>query len=656
MNRFLQTLAAGGALSVLSLVGWTAAADEWADTAEEAPKRIVRPAVRTAPPTRRNPAFEATSPRNYYQELFSGGEAGAKSPKVETRTEDKPKSQVTSNKSAGRKKVTVRPVPQPQNPKEPITDDEWAEWPTGDDASVMKAEFDQEDADESSHRVQQTLIETRQKAPRIPVVPARPRGTATATPLSQSLEPSAPAPVVNYGPLNSSISLEWIKKSELNVGQECALELVVKNVGSSAAEQVAVDAIFQSPVRLTSAKPQPTENRDRLTWSFDTLPPGSEQRITLKLIPSRRGDLGLRGQVRLTGTASASFRVEEPLLKIAMKGPGDVMLGDAVAQMVTISNPGTGAAQDVKIAAKVSPGLEHARGQRDTIEMEIGTLMAGESRTVRLPLTGVKGGVQTVSVTASSSSDVSNVATANMNVISPSLALEADGPALRYKGRNAKFTAKITNDGSVANNNVRVVQTVAEGFQFVSADHGGKFDPNQRTVSWFLGRLEPDQSIQVSCELTATALGDFTQKITVASDGGARAESSLDTQVEGASALSIEIVDLDDPVEVGVETAYEIRVKNNGTKAATNVAVSCELPAGVELLSAKGPADAAAQNHVVIFKPLPQLSPGQESVFRIHLKGVEEGNQRVKARVSSDTISEPLVQEEQTKFYSDERK
>ena len=57
-----------------------------------------------------------------------------------------------------------------------------------------------------------------------------------------------------------------------------------------------------------------------------------------------------------------------------------------------------------------------------------------------------------------------------------------------------------------------------------------------------------------------------------------------------------------------------------------------------------------------MFKPLSQLSPGQETVFRIHLKGVEEGNQRVKASVSSDTISEPLVQEEQTKFYSDERK
>src|SRR5262249_44691903 len=162
---------------------------------------------------------------------------------------------------------------------------------------------------------------------------------------------------------------------------------------------------------------------------------------------------------------------------------------------------------------------------------------------------------------------------------------------------------------------------------------GGKYDPAQRTVSWFLGRLEPDQTVQVGCELTATSIGEFTQKISVASDAGARAETTIDTQVDGVASLTMEIVDLDDPVQIGVETAYEIRVKNTGSKAAVNVEVSCDLPSGMELLSAKGPTDAFAEGRSLIFKPVAQLAPGQDSVFRVQVKGLLEGNQRVKARV-----------------------
>src|SRR5262249_22950372 len=158
-----------------------------------------------------------------------------------------------------------------------------------------------------------------------------------------------------------------------------------------------------------------------------------------------------------------------------------------------------------------------------------------------------------VSVVASTSTDVSSTAQTSVTVISPSLSISADGPALRYKGRNAKFTLQVANDGPVANNNVRVTQRVAEGFDFVSADHGGKYHPSTKTVAWFLGRLEAEQNIEVSCELTAAALGDFTQTVTVVSDAGARAETSIETKVEGAASLTMEVVDLDDPVEVGVE-------------------------------------------------------------------------------------------------------
>ena len=47
--------------------------------------------------------------------------------------------------------------------------------------------------------------------------------------------------------------------------------------------------------------------------------------------------------------------------------------------------------------------------------------------------------------------------------------------------------------------------------------------------------------------------------------------------------LLIELADTDDPVEVGNDTAYEIRVTNIGTKLETNVEVVCTLPDQLEL-------------------------------------------------------------------------
>ena len=661
MPRLLRSAVSGCALSLFAMAGFSLAEPDWT-TAEPAskPSAARKPiATRRTTSLPKRSAVQDAGPRNYYKELFSEADA-AKTGSPATTPAETAKSPLTT------KRLSKKPLPGAPIKTIPATaetetapeanDSNRDDWATAPASSVVKTAAVEDETKSASH-IEQVRVETRPRTSRVPVPPNRSR--VTTVPAAANASPLAvvtPNVTTTASAVSSAISLEWVKKSEFNVGQECATELVVKNTGTSPVEQVAVDAVFQSPVRVSSVKPQPVETRDRLTWTFDTLAPGVEHRIALKLIPSRRGDLGLIAQVRLVGTAAATFRVEEPLLKVTLKGPAEVMLGEGATQMVVVSNPGSGTAHDVKLAAHASEGLEHARTKDETMEMEIGTIMPGESRTIRLPLTGVKGGSQTVSVTASSSSEVTSAASTEIKVISPTLSVSADGPALRYKGRNATFTVNVTNDGLVANNNVRVVQTVAEGFQFVGADHGGKFDPDLRTVSWFLGRLESDQSVKLNCELAAVGLGEFTQKITVASDAGARAETALDTKVDGASSLTMELIDLDDPVEIGVETAYEVRLKNTGTKAATNVELRCELPDGVQLLSAKAPTDAVAERQALMFKTLPQIAPGEETVFRVHVKGLRDGNERVKVLVSSDSLTEPLVQEEQTKFYSDKRR
>lgn len=524
---------------------------------------------------------------------------------------------------------------------------------------VIQAGYDKLPVASERKMIQQVRSES---APKRPSAPPMPELGSSDLPAAATA-PSAPAMKLAAGPVRAAIvegpqtpqvTIEWVKKGDLNVGQECQLELHVKNSGSVVASQVAVDGSFPNTVRLTSAEPKPVVSGDKATWSFESLAPGAEQKIAIKLIPSRRGELGATAQVRFTGTASAAFRIEEPLLKVAVKGPAEVMLGDPASQMILVSNPGTGTVNDVKVEARLSDGLEHgSRGER--LIMEVGSIGPGETRTVRLGLAAIKGGAQTISVAATSSSEAGATASAQLNVVAPSLKIAVDGPALRYKGRNAKYNLTVTNDGSVPNNNIRVSHVVAEGFKFVSADHNGKYDPATKSVQWFVGRLEPGQTAQVACELNAVALGDFAHTVSVLSDSGIRAEAKAQTRVDGVASLTMELVDLDDPVEIGAETAYEIRVKNEGSKAATRVSIACELPPEMELKNYKAPVDAIVEGRQILFKSLDQVAPGAEVVYRVHVKGVQEGNHRMRVRMTGASLQEPVVREEATKVYADSK-
>ena len=87
-------------------------------------------------------------------------------------------------------------------------------------------------------------------------------------------------------------------------------------------------------------------------------------------------------------------------------------------------------------------------------------------------------------------------------------------------------------------------------------------------------------------DLVAAAPGEFQHKAVAAGSRGLKSEAEAVTRVEGLSALQMELADLANPVEVGAETAYEIRVTNAGSKIETNVQLSCTLPDKLEFRSA----------------------------------------------------------------------
>ncbi len=407
-------------------------------------------------------------------------------------------------------------------------------------------------------------------------------------------------------------------------------------------------------VNVQASEPRAIADGNTLLWDLGTLIPRQEKRIDLQILPEGKGDLACQAMVTFTGASVARIRVREPKLLLKAAAPDKVLQGDVATISLTVTNPGDGSADHVKIQAVLSDGLEHARGKN--VEFDLGNLGPNETRSVQLVCGTKLGGMQTCDAVATAEGNLNSKDAANLEVILPRLDLAVHGPKLRYLDRKATYIFKITNPGSAPASNVSVTDQVPDGFKFLTASDGGRHDFATRTVTWYVGDLTPGQSREMSMEVLAINTGEHKHLANVTAARGLKTEAELVTRIEGLPALLMELVDLDDPVEVGADTAYEIRVTNTGSKTETNLQLVCVIPDKMEFRGAQGAAGTRfrLQGKDLIFEPLPRLAPRADAVYRVNVRGIAPGDLRFRARITADGLTDPVLKEESTKVYGDD--
>jgi len=490
-------------------------------------------------------------------------------------------------------------------------------------------------------------------APEI-VIPEPHRGPVQYTPKARraAAQPSAPVEATTASESQApNIRVAWHKQGEVSVGRECRCQLELENAGAAAARNLEVVAIFSPNVRVITSDPVPARSDSCLVWDIAELAAGGKQSIEITMLPLGSGEITTQAEVRYSTAVSGSFQVAEPKLAIQLTGPQQTMLGESATQTILITNPGTGVAANVHIAARIPNGLEHARGGE--LLMEIGALHPGESRSVRLPLAAVAGGKHIVQIKAEAEGGLVEQASCAVTVVAAQMSTGIQGPSLRYLGRRATYSIVVTNDGTVPSENVRVMHKVPEAFKFVNADHGGQFDAGAQLINWFVGHIDAGQSIELAATFECKEIGEHTHFVRATNDQGAVSDSQVTTAVQGTPLLSMSVKDLEDPVETGAETAYEIEIKNEGSAAAKRIQLTCELPESLTLLDVAAPTSHRQAAGVVSFAPIEQLRPGESKTVRVEVRAEKAGNVRFRAQLSSDSVEEPLVEEELTKFYAE---
>ena len=419
-----------------------------------------------------------------------------------------------------------------------------------------------------------------------------------------------------------AVSLEWAGGAPVaKVGQSTEYALVVRNICNIPVQQVVVRVRIPAGLSVQNTEPRAMTETGILVWELGTLLAKQERSLSMKLLADTKGDVTTQAWVTFTGSSVMRIRVREPKLALKTTAPEKVLVGDAAAFTLTVSNPGDGSADQVKIQALLSEGLEHARGNK--IDFDIGNLAAGESRNVTLLCATRAGGAQKCEATAVAEGGLTARDTATVNVIMPRLDLRVDGPSLRYLDRKALYTLKVTNPGDAPATNVTVADMVPAGFKVLAASDGGRHDYQTRTVSWFLGEIGPGQTREVKLEVQAINAGEHQHKATAVGARGLRAEAEMLTRVEGLSALMVEMVDTEDPIEVNGDTAYEVRITNTGSKTETDIKLVAAVPDKMQFKNATGPVRYREEGKTIVFEPIEKLAPRADAIFRINVKALE---------------------------------
>lgn len=467
-------------------------------------------------------------------------------------------------------------------------------------------------------------------------IAVRPKTAGAAVPVLPAEAPE--------GSQTPTVSMEWVSRGEFQAGRETVLELRIRNCGRSTVAGVTAEVVAPVTCDFSEIAPEPDSRSERMTWSLGELKPAETRSIVFHFTPQQPGDVRMTAAVQLTGTAGFSFSVLEPKLELAIDGPETAEVGQSAGFLMRVSNPGTGTAENVVIRAKIPGGLEHKSG--DTLQIDVGTLNPGESRQAQLNLSAQRGGTFEIEVRAEAEGGLMQTATAEFSVSEPNLLVAIEGPAQEMTGHSSDYRLQISNSGKVPSVNVRARYRVPEGFEFVSANRGGRFSQKDASVEWFVGTLRPEETSAFQVSLKAIRTGNVTHQAGVVSEHGKVTMCEHSTSVRGIAVLELQVVGAEERLSAGKDCVRRIRISNSGSEVARAVGVSCELPSSLELADVSGPSEYIAENGVLVFRSLPEIAAGSTEVYELRLKCLRPGNHRLRLRVASPSISEPLIGEE----------
>ena len=444
------------------------------------------------------------------------------------------------------------------------------------------------------------------------------------------------------------MTIQKMAPPEAVLGQPFIYHVLVKNTGTTSAQEVIVEDRIPQGAKLTGTIPRAEQINDRIIWRLGAMGPGAEKKISIRVIPEQPGQIGSVATVNFVTEVASETKITSPQLTIKTDQPEAVKPGEITVVNYTITNSGTGDAKNVYLRSIIPPQFSHPGG--DDLEYSVGIIPAGATKEVQLKLKAIKPGAGKNISSVMGDGNLKVATEIPLKVIgnSEQFLLTRKGPKNRYLGHSGVYENVITNNTEKAVQKVSVFESIPPGMKFVTASANGQFDPVRKVVQWDIPELAASATQTLTIELEPTDVGKMISTVQVVTDNNTKYSANLqsETTVIGQPQLKVETSELKGPLEIGEKMTMQVQLMNQGSAPATSVEFRVKIPQELVFLSAKGPARYQQAGAFVIFEPTQELAAKQVLNFELSLAARNKGDARVLVQVQSKQMEKPLSQEE----------
>jgi len=447
----------------------------------------------------------------------------------------------------------------------------------------------------------------------------------------------------------SAIMLHQMMPAQVRANSEFDFMYQVCNLTAGTLQNVVVTADSIENITLVSSDPSFQRSSGGVVFSLGDLGPNETRIINVR---GRAGSTGMGSgciSVSYNNVLCQTVQFVEPQLELvkSISPQPQVLRCDPITITYRVTNPGTGAAENVRVRDTLPNCMRLAAGGQN-VDVEVGTLAAGESREISVQVEAVSTGTCSSQAIATAAGDLRvESGRPEITIVEPVLAVNIECP-----GRT--FLAENTGDGPAANS-VLTVQLPA-GAEFVSASQGGQFSGGN--VVWNLGTLASGQRVSGEVVVRAGSAQTLTARASLSGNCAATVNDQCQTNIEGILVMLLDGFDDPDPIELGQTTTYTLTVTNQGSADLTNIRFKGMMNEGdtMELVSATGstpdgPATGQARGLDITFPAVSRLAPGATATYRITVRALRAGQVSFRAEAVSDEITRPLIKVETTNFF-----
>jgi uncharacterized repeat protein (TIGR01451 family) len=457
------------------------------------------------------------------------------------------------------------------------------------------------------------------------------------------------------------------------VGATLTYRITVTNGGGAEAKGAVVTDQVPPGLSFISSNPpvQPAAG-GQLSWNLGNVPAGQSRTIELNLKADQPGVMkncamvktadGLSSQDCVTTTIGAA----EPRLDLRIEGPSQVLVGGTAEFKVRITNTGAAVATGLLVKDTFDPGFKFD-GVTGAVERSIENLAPGATKTLGIALRAVEPGrlCHVVEVTgegslkATAQACVTSVAAAvpqPQPQPEPRPEVRPEAPAklsvrktcqttVASVGEIVTFDVVVRNDGTTPVKEYKIIDSYDLDFvkpEFVTGGHERITD---ETIAWIFTDIPPGDEkivqIQARC-LKATRR--VCNPVTVQSGGVKAAAGEACLEIRAAAKLSISLVPLNNPVNVGQFPRFVVRLKNEGQSAARQISVTVGLPSEMSLQNVEqtNPTRHRVAGAQLTFEPFAELGPGELLEYRFTLRADRAATPRISVSASATGLGEPV--------------